>query len=77
MAFIIDTYNKYDKFDKEHSVYTFALNENWYAIKKVEVEWGIPKLGIQVDRDTDMYQYWVYSTYEEALQFVRKMKQIN
>ena len=46
MAFIIDTYNKYDKFDKEHSVYTFALNENWYAIKKVEVEWGIPKLGI-------------------------------
>jgi hypothetical protein len=34
-AFIIDTYNKYDNFDREHSRYTFTLNGVEYAIKEV------------------------------------------
>ena len=34
-AFIIDTYNKYDSFDREHSRYTFELNGVSYAIKEV------------------------------------------
>ena len=49
MAFIIDTYNKYDIWDRAHSVLKFRINDNWYAIKSVELEWGIPKLGLKVD----------------------------
>ena len=40
MAFIIDTYNKYDSWDREHSRYTFEINGVWYGIKEVELEWG-------------------------------------
>jgi len=40
MAFIIDTYNKYDAFDRENARKVFEINGNWYAIKEVELEWG-------------------------------------
>lgn len=44
MAFIIGSYDKWDRWDREHSVYKFMLNGNWYAIKRVEMEWGVPSL---------------------------------
>jgi hypothetical protein len=34
-AFIVDTYNKYDVFDREHARYTFEVNGVEYAIKEV------------------------------------------
>ena len=49
MAYIIDTYNKYDGWDREHSVYKFEMNGNWYAIKEVELELGVPQVGYRVD----------------------------
>jgi hypothetical protein len=49
MAFIISTYNKYDIWDRTHSVYKFEVNGNWYAIKEVEMEWGLPQDGYRVD----------------------------
>jgi len=45
MAFIIDSYNKYDAWDRAHSLYKFEINGNWYAIKEVEMSWGLPQLG--------------------------------
>ena len=51
MAFIIGTYNKYDPWDREHSVYRFEINGGWYAIKEVEIEWGLPQVGMRVDSD--------------------------
>ena len=44
MVFIIDLYNKYDKFDREHSKYIFEMNGNWYAIKEVRLNWGVPSI---------------------------------
>ena len=44
MAFIIGNYNKYDFWDRTHSRYVFEINGNWYAIKEVGLEWGVPKL---------------------------------
>ena len=35
MSFIIDTYNKWSKWDKEHARYTFEMNGEWYAIMEV------------------------------------------
>ena len=42
MAFIIDRYNRYDCWDKEHSVHVFEINGNWYAVKEVILFWGKP-----------------------------------
>jgi hypothetical protein len=42
MAYVIDTYNKYDAWDRTHSLYKFEINGNWYAIKEVEMSWGLP-----------------------------------
>ena len=77
MAFIIDTYNKYDIWDRTHSVFKFRINDNWYAIKSVELEWGVPKLGLKVDQDDDPTFYYIYDTYEEAYAFMQQMKLIN
>lgn len=52
MAFIIDTYSKFDRWDKEHAVHIFIVNDVWYAIKEVELEWGVPILPEKVDSDT-------------------------
>lgn len=77
MAFIVDSYNKYDSFDRVHARKIFEINGNWYAIKKVELEWGKPKFPFYATHDKSQYQYEVYSTYEEAYEFVQHMKFIN
>ena len=76
-AFIIDTYNKYDSFDKEHARFTFEINGKMYAIKEVQLKWGKPKLPLRIGDEHDNDPYHIYETYEDALQFVRTMKSIN
>jgi len=44
LAYIIDTYNKYDKWDREHAIYVFEINEVEYAVKYVKMRWGLPQL---------------------------------
>ena len=51
MAYIIGTFDKYDAWDREHAVYKFEVNGNWYAVKEIEMEWGLPKLPLYVDKD--------------------------
>ena len=77
MAFIIGNYNKYDVWDRAHSKYVFEVNGNWYAIKEVQLEWGIPKLPQYVDRENYAADYYLYDTYEDAMDFVRKVKYAN
>lgn len=69
-AFIIDTYNKYDSFDREHARYTFTLNGVEYAIKEVHLKWGKPKLPLRIGADRDNEPYHIYETYEDAFKFV-------
>lgn len=77
MAYLIDGYDKWNKWDREHSLYIFDINEQEFAIKEVRLEWGIPQLPLHVDRDDESNTYFLYSSYEEALQFVRTMKSLN
>lgn len=77
MAFIIGSYNKYDTWDRQHARYKFEINGVWYAIKEVEMEWGIPKLPQYVDRENDAQHYHVYDTYDDAIQFAHHMRQLN
>lgn len=74
MAFLIGTYNKYDVWDREHSRYKFEVNGNWYAIKEVEMEWGLPQLGFRADMDEHPETYHIYDTYEDAMRFVWQIK---
>jgi len=71
MAYIIDSYSKYDVWDRKHSVYKFEVNENWYAIKEVEMDWGLPLLPERMDEhgDKDRRIMHVYDTKEEAFMF--------
>ena len=75
MAFIIDTYNKCDSWDRAHATYIFQQNGAWYAVKAVELEWGIPVLPTRTyDNSTPNYQ--VYATERDALAFVHQIKQL-
>jgi len=37
MGYVIEGYNKYDKWDREHAVYTFNMNGASFAIKEVRI----------------------------------------
>lgn len=77
MAFIIGNYNRFDRWDREHSVYVFEINGQKYAVKKVEMEWGLPQVRERIGEETRPDQYYIYDTYEDAMKFVRQMKMIN
>ena len=78
MAFIIGTYNRFEQFDREHARYKFELNGQWYAVKEVELEWGVPKIPLHIDQSEDSNrQYYVYDTYEDAMKFVMYVKSMN
>lgn len=77
MAYIVDRFDKYDAWDRTHARYKFELNGNWYAVKEIEMEWGLPKLPLLVDRQQSPEQYFIYDTFEEAMEFVHMVKSLN
>ena len=77
MAFIIDTYNRMDQWDQEHSEYVFEINGNWYAIKSVRLEWGFPVLPMRLEEEKKVEWFRVYESMDEALQFVFQLKTLN
>ena len=76
-AFIVDTYNKYDIFDREHARYVFEVNGVEYAIKEVQLKWGRPRLPLRIGENKADDPYTIYDTYEDALRFVHTIKTIN
>ena len=77
MAFIIEKFDKYNAWDRMQSVYKFELNGQMYAIKEVELEWGKPQFPIDIERDREREQYFIYNTVEEAMEFVHRIKSLN
>ena len=77
MAYIIDTFNKYNKWDREHAQYTFSINECPYAIMEVPISNGLPQVQEHIDRDTYPALYRIYDTLDDALAFVKYIKQMN
>lgn len=53
VVYIIDTYNRYNSFDRENSKHTFQINNMWYAIKEVQLVDGKPALPIQIESNND------------------------
>ena len=77
MAYIIGTYNKYETWDRTHAVHKFRINDNWYAVYEVDIVWGLPALKFQVGQDDMPESYHIYEEQEDALEFVRELKQLN
>lgn len=72
-VFIIDLYNKYHKNDNVK--YIFPVNSNWYCIREVELDWGLPEFP-EKDIDDDFTQYQLYTNYDDALTFARTLQKL-
>ena len=78
MAYIIDTYNRWDKWDRKHAVFVFTVNDVPYAIKNVNLEWGQPQLPMRIEQETqNQPPYYIYGSLEEAIEFAKHIKSIN
>lgn len=77
MAYIIDSYNKWDQWDRNHAVYKFEINENWYAIFQVELEWGLPQLPMRIGAEKNPQEYFVHATEEDAMRYVKQLRHAN
>ena len=77
MAFIIDTYNKYNSWDRQHARKVFEINGVTYAIMEVISFSNLPQLPERIDRDVQPETYRLYPTLEAALNFVKYMKRMN
>ena len=75
--FIIDTYNKYDPIDKAASRLVFFHNDQWWAIKEFEYQNGqlMRPIGLE-ERDDINKQFFLYDTYDEAYNFMKKIKEL-
>ena len=75
--FIIDTYNKYDPIDKAASRLVFLHNDQWWAIKEFEYQNGqlMRPIGLE-ERDDINKQFFLYDTYDEAYNFMKKIKEL-
>ena len=70
-VFILDLY---DKFSPDKVISKFRINDRWWAIKEVPLEWGIPQLA-KIDEDDPM-SFHLYDTLEEAEKYIQKLKKI-
>lgn len=77
MAYIIDSYNKYDSWDRSHAIYKFNINKNDYAVKEIELCWGMPMLEYRVDREEYPQSYYIYESRDEAIAFAKMLYKLN
>lgn len=76
-VFIVDTYNPYLKHN-ENVCKKFLINERWWAIKEVSLDWGLPNLPIQLTDDAPNPQdFHLFDTYEDALKYMQLLKKVN
>lgn len=69
-VFILDLY---DKFSPDKVISKFRINDRWWAIKEVPLEWGEPQLS-KIEEDSIPYR--LYETEDEAREYVRKIKHL-
>ena len=70
-VYIIDLYNK---FSSDEIVSTFKINNRWWAIKKVSLEWGKPQLSSIEEEENPYINFYLFNTLEEAKEYVHTIK---
>ena len=74
MAYVIDVFDKYGKWDREHTIYRFKVNDREYGIKEIR---DISEIQQKIEDNTSSETYCVYSQYEDAFKFVKQIKKLN
>ena len=72
-VYIIDLYNKYDK---DEIISTFKINGRWWAIKKVELNWGRPQLSSIEENEDPYLNFQIYETLDAAKAYVSSIKRL-
>ena len=77
-VFILDTYNSHaPKSVQELIRYKFLLNDNWYAIYEIQLEWGKPAFPWRPLEEETLPNFYYFQTFEAAMIYVRELKRIN
>lgn len=70
-VYVIDTFSKYEKDDV---VDLYNINSQWWAIKRVRLDFGRPILS-NIEKSSDKYlTFHLYDTIEEAQTFLHSLK---
>ena len=76
--YIIDLYDRYNAADKAAARYIFTLNDRQWAIKEFEVQSGKLMRPLRIDEPEDYNDsFYLYDTFDEALQFAREIRRLN
>ena len=70
-VYIVDAYSRFHR--NKDVVFRFIYHDQWWAIRRVPLEWGVPQFE-EKDMDDDYTKFHLYNTYEEAMEFVRKLR---
>lgn len=71
MAYIIDTYNKFNQWDRDHKVSLKLIGDIWSAIYWVEIG---PDMQPRVDWDKEGCYYYVYQRLDEAVEYLERLR---
>lgn len=75
-VYIIKPYNKYLLPQLGETVlYKFNLYDTQYCISEVILQWGKPLVARLIEQQDD-YGYYLYNTYQQAMNYVKILKQI-
>lgn len=75
-GYLIGEYNKWNKWDRAHTIYKFQINGVEYGVKEVQMEWGLPQLPFSIE-DENLDMYHIYDSKEEAIEFAHYMMRLN
>ena len=70
-VYIVDTYNPY--MHNDNVIYRFIYHEQWWAVRRVSLEWGVPQ-NTALDIDDNHTKFHLYNTEEEAMEFVKELR---
>ena len=75
-VYVIDIYNPNNAKRNEDAVQIFRLNQSYFAIFSVPLQWGKPAFKNQTIDESEYDDFYIYETLDEAKAFVRKLKEL-
>ena len=76
--FVLDTYSEFAPLAIQDLVrYKFLLNDHWYAIYEVGLEWGKPDFPMRPIDEEQLPFFEYFETFEDAYKFVKELKRLN
>lgn len=71
-VYIVDAYNLYAR--NTNVLYRFIYHGQWWAIRRIELEWGKPCGETALEMDDEYSRFHYYNTYEDAMEYVKELR---